>query len=262
MKCKYSLSSVILAPSREPGGWNASQKGQQEQKKLYRANKQNKRLLTYPGAEAAAPGDCRRLFCSEAYPQGRAADREAEERRRAPSQFVFKNCKAGESRPRCASWLVLCHPTAQAGPQGSPGSGARAERGHCVTRAAPRDPPAQRAAATSLGDWDRPQLLLPGTKKHDQIKIHLLKPRWGWHAVSNVMFSKSRLCSPGWGPARCWGRGSPGGSARAAPSSGHCHFIEHSKHKEHSLGRGAFLPITANRGKLMYQLIRLLLNLV
>lgn len=57
MKCKYSLSSTILAPSRETEGWNASQKGQREQEKLYRANKQNKMLLHYP--------DCRSLRCSE-----------------------------------------------------------------------------------------------------------------------------------------------------------------------------------------------------
>ena len=54
MKCKYSLSSTILAPSRETEGWNASQKGQREQEKLYRANKQNKMLLHYPDAQGCS----------------------------------------------------------------------------------------------------------------------------------------------------------------------------------------------------------------
>lgn len=54
MKCKYSLSSTILAPSRETEGWNASQKGQQEQEKLYRANKQNKMLLHYPDVQGCS----------------------------------------------------------------------------------------------------------------------------------------------------------------------------------------------------------------
>lgn len=90
MKCKYSLSSTILAPSREIEGWNAPRRVSKSRKNYIEQINRIKGFSIILVQRAAASGDCRRLCCSEAYPQGQAADQETEKGLRARTQVVFK----------------------------------------------------------------------------------------------------------------------------------------------------------------------------
>lgn len=157
---------------------------------------------------AAAPGDCRRLCCSEAYPQGQAADQETEERRRARSQFVLKNCKPGGSHPCPAPRLIsVTHhlaPQPRQLPPGFPrvwgqtfGEGRMCDqpgegRAARTEPSSPSSPCSQALCPQPCGDLNKPRAAAPRHKTPLQLYRlkHLFSNRGGACALAAI-FSKT-----------------------------------------------------------------------